>query len=118
MKHLLEKYSRNLPTFVPVGRQENSLRTILLTGSTDSLGSYLLAALESLPKNEADKVYCPNRSQNSKERQRKSNLDRGLNNDWDDERIEILQADLSRLDLGLGAEKYAESLSKYHGDYT
>ena len=111
MRHLLKQYSRNLPTSVPVGKQANSLRTILLTGSTGSLGSYLLAALESLPNSEVDKVYCLNRSQNSKEKQRKSNLDRGLNIDWDDERIEFLQADLSRLDLGLGAEKYAEILS-------
>lgn len=111
MKHLLEQYSCNLPTFVPVGKQANSLRTILLTGSTGSLGSYILAALESLPKNEDDKFYCLNRSQNSKERQRKSNLDRGVNIEWDDERIEFLQADLSRLDLGLGAEKHAEILN-------
>lgn len=111
MKHLREQYSRNPPTFVPVGRQANSLRTILLTGSTGSLGSYLLAALESLPKNEVDKAYCLNRSQTSKERQRISNLDRGPNIDWDDERIQFLQADLSRLDLGLGAEKYAEILN-------
>jgi thioester reductase-like protein len=112
MKLLLEQYSRGLLSSVSIGKQANSLRSVLLTGTTGSLGSYLLAAFENMPSSKVSRIYCLNRSPNSKDRQKKSSLARGLNADWDNERIEFLQADLSQSDLGLGAEKYAELLSE------
>jgi thioester reductase-like protein len=112
MKLLLEQYSRALPSSITVGKQVNSLQSVLLTGTTGSLGSYLLAAFEKMPSSQVSRIYCLNRSPNSKDRQKKSSLARGLNIGWDNERIEFLQADLSQSDLGFGAEKYAELLSE------
>lgn len=81
---------------------------VILTGTTGSLGSHLLATLEAMPTSKINKIYCLNRSFNGKSRQEKSNTARGLRFSLDQERIEFLQADFSRPDLGLGLEKYTE----------
>jgi hypothetical protein len=44
MKKLLEQYSRGLHSSIPAGNQPTYLQNVLLTGTTGSLGSYLLAA--------------------------------------------------------------------------
>ncbi|KAE9365218.1 putative NRPS-like enzyme [Stipitochalara longipes BDJ] len=111
MKGLLEKYVSSSLSSVYSAGQAKSIRNILLTGTTGSLGSYLLAVLESMPRSEVSKIYCLNRSPDSKDRQKKSNLARGLNTAWNNERVEFLRADLSQPDLGLEAEKYAELLN-------
>ncbi len=87
------------------------MQTVFLTGTTDPLASYLLAALDSMHSSEVSKIYSLNRLPNSKNRQRKSNIARGLNLDWDNGCVEFLHADLSKLGLGLEAKKCAELLN-------
>ncbi|PVH77569.1 acetyl-CoA synthetase-like protein [Cadophora sp. DSE1049] len=77
--------------------------TVLLTGSTGSLGSYLLHVLLSSPK--VAKIYCLNRREDAAEFQAALNAQRGLVSLWDD-RVEFLKADLSQEGLGLKAGDY------------
>ena len=76
--------------------------TVVLTGSTGSLGSYLLNNLISSPK--VSKVYCLNRRPNAGEYQAEINASRGLISKWD--RVEFLHVDLSKPSLGLEESVY------------
>lgn len=114
IKKMLEKYSDFAPS------TKNSAETstqeapwhVMLTGSTGSLGTYILASLQSLPASKVAKITCLNRGAKGQERQKKANMSRGLSWGIDtDQKVEFLQADLSQIDLGLGKGKYDE-LSK------
>jgi aryl carrier-like protein len=83
MEALLENYSTNSPSetgYLPAtnGTTPTSKPwTVILTGTTGSLGSYLLAALESLPASKVVKIYCLNRFASAKDKQRKASESRG-----------------------------------------
>lgn len=77
--------------------------TILLTGSTGSLGSYLLEALY-LNRNVLH-IICLNRSATAAERHQQTGSKRGLS-PIDPERVEFLKADLSKPQLGLDEAVY------------
>ena len=104
MEALLEKYSKSLPqqrkNATP--RQLQGL-TIVLTGSTGSLGSYLLDRLLAIAQ--VKKVICLNRGADSEGKQKNSNKSRGLTTEWG-ERVHFLSTDLSKTDLGLGTDEY------------
>ncbi len=55
----------------PFSRLEPSERpwTVLLTGSTGSLGTHLVSALQQLPPGKLAGVYCLNRSEDAREKQ-------------------------------------------------
>lgn len=95
MRELRKKY----------GKARNGA-TVILTGSTGSLGSYLLQSL--LSRNNIDKVFCLNRSQDGRKKQAESSQSRCLNTDWPLEKVEFLQVDLSRPRFGLSRDEYAE----------
>ncbi|KAI0018397.1 hypothetical protein F4780DRAFT_794633 [Xylariomycetidae sp. FL0641] len=80
----------------------------VLTGSTGSLGSYILDQLLQTPK--VEKVYCLNRGPDSRARQAKSQESKGLRPlpEPSSRRVEFLSADLAAPHLGLPAAKYAE----------
>ncbi|KAK7703273.1 putative NRPS-like protein biosynthetic cluster [Diaporthe eres] len=84
-------------------------QTVLLTGSTGSLGSYLLDALLARP--DTKKVICLNRGSDSRERQAKSLESRRLppllQDPKNKDRLLFLQADLSNDTLGLSPSDYA-----------
>lgn len=85
-------------------------QTVLLTGSTGSLGSYLLDALLARP--DTKRVICLNRGSDSRERQAKSLEARTLPplpQDSKDKkgRVVFLQANLSSATLGLSPDDYA-----------
>lgn len=108
METMLRKYTMDLPTV----KHQNSIRerpwTVVLTGTTGSLGSYLLDALMRQPEEKVYKIYCLNRSGDAAGRQRRSNESRGLKSLPGNGRVEFLQSDLSRPGLGLTADKYAQ----------
>lgn len=101
MTGILEKYS-NMPNS---GRKE-PLETVVLTGSTGALGSYLL---EAFSKSEmVSKIYCLNRSADSEQRQEASSASRGLTSHWSPQQVTFLTSDFSKDDLGLGQTTFSE----------
>lgn len=80
---------------------------VLLTGSTGSLGSYILSSLA--PDPAVEMIYCLNRGGDAQIRQMNSFAQKGL--DFKGEKITYLQYDLSDPDLGLEQKLY-ENLAK------
>ncbi|KAI9737185.1 MAG: putative NRPS-like protein biosynthetic cluster [Cirrosporium novae-zelandiae] len=133
MKQFIEKYSSNIITPSasdntsssdannPIENEPNESNeldeqdgpkpwTIILTGSTGSLGTYLLSTLMNLSTpHRISKIYCLNRTRDSHHRQVKANHARGLRTDFGHDPnplVEFLHADLSQPTLGLSLEKY------------
>lgn len=106
MKDTLDEYIKQLPApseNVKKASRRNGPLTVILTGSTGSLGSYLLHTL--LSKHSVSKIYCLNRRPDSGEQQAKTNASYGLASKWDN-RVEFLHADLSKPNLGLSDHDY------------
>ncbi|CAD6576361.1 MAG: hypothetical protein ASARMPRED_007703 [Alectoria sarmentosa] len=107
MEEMLAKYSEDLPkasaNSVDVGEGDDKL-TVVLTGSTGSLGSYLLDAL--IASDRVSKVICLNRGAQSEDKQKKSNASRGLVTEWGKDKVQFLTTDLSKPHLGLKANDY------------
>ncbi|TLD10846.1 hypothetical protein PgNI_05171 [Pyricularia grisea] len=104
MASLLAKYTKDLPerpaTDKPPAR--TSQQTVILTGSTGRLGSFLLDSLVQDPA--VERVICLNRAEDGRTRQLRLNAARGMQNNLD--KVEFLQADLSQPGLGLPVEMY------------
>lgn len=79
---------------------------VILTGSTGSLGSYLLNSLMS--KDEIGTIYCVNRTADGAKRQTESSDGRELSRDWSGKDVRFYQADLSEKYLGLEKSRYEE----------
>ena len=107
MKGMLKKYS-NIPTSKPEKYRcrKEPLETVVLTGSTGALGSYLLEAF--FKSERVSKVYCLNRSTDSEQRQASTSASRGLMSRWSPQKVIFLTSDFSKNDLGLGQEKFSE----------
>jgi hypothetical protein len=72
MESVLEKYSMDIPSAGQARRWSGrGAWSVILTGTTRSLGTRLLAALEAMPEAKAAKNFYLNRSSNAKERQKK-----------------------------------------------
>lgn len=84
--------------------------TVILTGSTGSLGSYLLDSLTD--QWHVRKIYCLNRAEDGQARQKEVSGTRGLDTDWDDHRVEFLHVDLSQPGFGLSRKKYLQLLQE------
>ena len=108
MQALVEKYSKDLPLarHLPV---RDDRWTVILTGSTGSLGSYLLESLLAHPK--VVKVICLNRSARGQQGQVDINAVRGLTTDLAAYRVEFYQVDLGERQLALAPDKYGMLLS-------
>jgi hypothetical protein len=112
MRELLAKYTATLPERA---RPQNSNAagggvSVILTGSTGSLGSYLLDTL--LSNRHIARVTCLNRAPDGRERQSKGNKARGLPADWPSERAQFIYADLSKPNLGLDVETYSKMVKE------
>ena len=84
-------------------------RTVVLTGSTGGLGSYLLQTL--LDSKFVSRVYCLNRAVDSEQRQIQVNGLRGLRTQWDIERVVFLTSDFTKEKLGLEHATFQEILA-------
>lgn len=104
MESLLDKYVQRLP----VGNQHQKLpvskgTTVLLTGSTGSLGSYLLNQLSNDPN--VQHIICLDRTSSAAEKHRETGPKRGLS-PVNPEHVEFLKANLADPQLGVGNEIY------------
>lgn len=102
MKQMIDDYSKDLPPNNSARKEELS---VILTGSTGSLGSYLLDAL--LADKRVVRVFCMNRSADAQTKQLQSSSARGLGLlKTCGERVQFLHADLSKPLLGLEKTVY------------
>ncbi|KAJ5654232.1 Male sterilityNAD-binding [Penicillium lividum] len=79
--------------------------TVILTGSTGSLGSYLLESLLHQYQR-VKKIYCLNRTEDGNTKQTAASESRGLTTDWPSQRVEFMQVDMSKPKFGLAEETY------------
>jgi thioester reductase-like protein len=85
--------------------------TVILTGSTGSLGSYLLDSL--VRQEHIRKIYCLNRAEDGLAKQKIASGDRGLDTAaWGTDRVEFLHVDLSQPIFGLTRKKYPQLLQE------
>lgn len=110
IERLFLKYTWDLPTTCrpPRSLSADESMDIILTGSTGSIGSYMLESLLANPR--VAHIYCLNRSANSERRQRDLNAGRDSTVDWASDRVSFLQCDLSREYLGFGVDTYRSLL--------
>ena len=112
MATLVSKYTEDLPQ-VSSGRRNQILEisniNVALTGSTGSLGIYLLRALLDDPK--INKIYCLNRSPKGQERQEESFASRGLQRNLDSPRVEFIEVKYGENQLGLSDQQFSEMAS-------
>ncbi|KAL9596858.1 MAG: hypothetical protein Q9219_005528 [cf. Caloplaca sp. 3 TL-2023] len=106
MDDLLQRYMPRLDDHIKVSTdktmKENTPHVVILTGSTGSLGSYLLDTL--ISNSTVGKIYCFNRGINSGQRQTASQSQKGLPTDFS--KVDFLQWDPSQPYLGLKGSAY------------
>ena len=85
--------------------------TVILTGSTGSLGTYILATLQQLPLDKVAKVYCLNRSKDGREKQNAALSLRGIP-PLQDDRFIFLEAKYDSPRFGLGTEIFDQLLAE------
>ncbi|KAJ5309183.1 hypothetical protein N7508_004562 [Penicillium antarcticum] len=104
LHYLVKKYTSDLPVRKVRHNELQAPTTVILTGSTGSLGNYLLHRL--LSSESISKVYCLNRS-DAVSRQQKGFEEKGLSLDnWN--KAEFLQASFGAERFGLDGAKYQE----------
>ena len=98
------RYAETLPSKAKstTSAKEGKL-TVALTGSTGSLGTYLLEVLASSPI--VKHVYCLNRSRDGHSKQQNASHSRGLSTKWG-EKVSFLHVDLSSSDFSLSSEDH------------
>ncbi|KAL9117654.1 MAG: hypothetical protein Q9187_005810 [Circinaria calcarea] len=107
---MLEEYQEQIDrmTITSMITKQAPGHSIILTGSTGALGSYILDALLAIP--EVTHVYCLNRGSDSHSLHTERNQARGLPSEFDSARVTFLTADLSKAQLGLQHERYTKLL--------
>ncbi|KAK5994515.1 Non-canonical non-ribosomal peptide synthetase FUB8 [Cladobotryum mycophilum] len=108
LAEIVSKYTADLPAPNKSQSPPNDEgQTILLTGTTGSLGAYMLDILVSNPR--VSKIVALNRGQDGgKSRQPATNASRGLTTDFS--KVDFVGVDLSQPQLGLDQSKYNELL--------
>lgn len=97
MDSMLLKYTEGLITAAPATQKRVSPENVILTGSTGSLGGYMLDIL--IKDSSIKRIYALNRSDGAQARQASSNASRGLATDFS--KVDFLTADVGSKYLGL-----------------
>lgn len=105
MGRLLNSFSREIET---MANSPPYLQIVVLTGSTGSLGSYILDRL--VRSKRVKQVFCLNRASNGAERQAASHSSRGLTSDFT--KVSFMETDLAKDQLGLKEGAYHELTSR------
>ncbi|CAF9915256.1 MAG: hypothetical protein GOMPHAMPRED_000671 [Gomphillus americanus] len=109
MERIFEEYTADFPTITCKPRSSpTDGQVVLLTGSTGTLGRYLLDQLLSDPR--THKVYCLGRGHDLKQRQETVMKQSGLATSIDAPRIEFVPCDLAKANLGLKYTEYCRLL--------
>ncbi|TGJ81947.1 hypothetical protein E0Z10_g6815 [Xylaria hypoxylon] len=110
LDHILHTYEQKLQVIIdnnpkhPTGTAQNG-HTVILTGSTGSVGSYILASL--LARKDVRKIFCLNRGPDASTKQGASFRARGLPGlDINDGRVVYLRATMHEPNLGLPDDEY------------
>jgi thioester reductase-like protein len=112
---MLEDFSKEIDSIRPITRSGEPTpgaksMTILLTGSTGALGSYILNRLLSMP--DVAHIYCFNRTTDAKDRQIKNNQARSLDTNFPPGHVTFLAGDLAKHNFGLAESEYLTLLSE------
>ncbi|KAI0112670.1 acetyl-CoA synthetase-like protein [Hypoxylon sp. NC0597] len=67
-----------LNKYIPYARHPRTPQSVVLTGTTGSLGTYLLAALQALPEARIRRIFCLNRAADASAKQAAALKSRGL----------------------------------------
>lgn len=109
MADMVEKYTHDLPqssTFPSAGRP--GMHTVILTGSTGSLGNSILEELIDSPS--IEHLFCLNRSADAEARQRSAFDSRGAQPDFS--KVSFLHTNFGQDHFGLSDEDYETLLQK------
>jgi thioester reductase-like protein len=128
MSTIVEQYTKEILKYSSVERSKlrrSSRLTVVLTGSTGSLGAHLLEAL--LNDIKVARIYCFNRSQDAQERHEKNFASRGLDhtydigdsplffdvstvfsNGWETSKVRFLKVEFGATDFGLPQATFDE----------
>ncbi|KAB2569665.1 Non-canonical non-ribosomal peptide synthetase FUB8 [Lasiodiplodia theobromae] len=105
MAEMVEKYTSDLPqTAAPLPSSLPEQQTVILTGSTGSLGNYILETLIAMPS--VAHIYCLNRSDSAAARQAQSFAERDVAPDFS--KVTFLRTDFSQDLFGLPQATYDE----------
>lgn len=104
MKETFSRYSQLLPFAgqpCAIHRPDRPM-VVLLTGSSGSLGSYLLDVM--IKKPNIHRVFCVNRSMTGEHRQLQAHISRSLSTDFS--KVEFITWDISKSGLGIVSTNY------------
>ncbi|KAL3473530.1 hypothetical protein BJX99DRAFT_272294 [Aspergillus californicus] len=101
INNLISKYTNDLPVHPSPSAELPESSTVILTGSTGSLGSYVLSGLLNNPK--ISKVYCFNRTTHAATRQHQGFVEKGLSTSslQDRNKVEFLHVSFGQSQFGL-----------------
>ncbi|TVY87466.1 Non-canonical non-ribosomal peptide synthetase [Lachnellula willkommii] len=108
MKQIFSSFASDLPISARPSSPTTDQLHVILTGSTGSLGTYLLVELLNTPK--VARIYCLNRSPGAQQRQNTIFDAKRLSTKGLTERVQFLTCDLSQPYLGLDIPDYREVL--------
>ncbi|KAI3317894.1 male sterility protein-domain-containing protein [Xylariaceae sp. AK1471] len=110
LEELYRRYSTNMPISArkTLQKDHQSPSIVLMTGSTGSLGSYVLDSLQN--DDQVAQIYCLCRGPNSFERQQSSQASKGLRPLSD--KVRCLDTELSNSYFGLETDVYRELLNQ------
>ena len=106
LAQLLESYQKKIDLIQAstAASASEGPATIMVTGTTGALGSYVVNRLLQLSESEVARIYCFNRAKDAKARQIKNCAARGLSTDIPDGRVVFLDGDLAKPNFGLPDE--------------